>query len=124
MGLLLGQLMGLLMSERALSGAGRCTLVLQRGEGVLLRSDVWHAGAAYLFEHWRAHYYLQPISLMDLELRSVGESTVTSLFCFEHPSVYAAEAAWSAADAWPVERGLPRAADLSQLEVCLKKVCM
>ena len=30
------------------------------GDAVLLRGDVFHAGAAYKSVHWRAHFYLEP----------------------------------------------------------------
>ena len=44
-------------------------LSLREGDAVLVRGDVWHAGAGYVEEHWRVHFYCEPIHAEDPTLQ-------------------------------------------------------
>ena len=48
-------------------------VVLNAGDSIIFRGDVWHCGAAYDCEHWRLHEYWQPECEDDAALRAVED---------------------------------------------------
>ena len=58
-------------------------LSLREGDAVLVRGDVWHAGAGYVKEHWRVHFYCEPIHAEDptLQFRADDEGSSHCMGC-------------------------------------------